>query len=367
MSRFKRLAGNIDYPFISFLFILTVFGLVMLASASSDLARSQFGSSFYYLEHQILYGLLPGLVGFFVGLFVDYHLWAKYSIYLFILSVALLLMVFTPLGFHALGADRWLHFGAFSFQPGEIVKFTFIVYMAAWLTKAKDRVSGFATGLLPFGLLLGSVLLPLVLQPATTTAVLIAAGALAMYFTAGAKLRYIGLIVLAGLLVLGALLLITPYRLERVTGFLNKQTNTLGANYQINQAMTAIGSGGLFGVGYGRSTAKLHFLPEPIGDSIFAVIGEELGFVGAASLIVLFLLFIWRGLKVAKNAPDAFGRLMVTGFMAIIGLQAFINIGAISGVIPLTGVPLPFVSYGGTALAILLTMGGVTAQVAMRK
>ncbi|MCL4404140.1 putative lipid II flippase FtsW [Patescibacteria group bacterium] len=363
----KRLAGNIDYAFISFLFILTVFGLVMLASASSDLARSQFGSSFYYLEHQIIYGLIPGVIGFFVGLFVDYHVWAKYSVYLLILSIALLLLVFTPLGFHALGADRWLHFGSFSFQPGEIVKFTFIVYAAAWLSRGKSRTASFSGGLLPFGLLLGSVLLPLILQPATTTAVLIGAGALAMYFTAGAKVRYIGVVILAGLLVLGALLLITPYRLERVTGFLNKQSNTLGTNYQINQAMTAIGSGGLFGVGYGRSTAKLHFLPEPIGDSIFAVIGEELGFVGGMALVLLFLLFIWRGLKIAKNAPDTFGRLVVTGFMTIIGLQAFINIGAISGVIPLTGVPLPFVSYGGTALAILLTMGGVTTQIAMRR
>ena len=363
----KRLAGNIDYAFISFLFILTVFGLVMLSSASSDLARSQFGSSFYYLEHQIIYGLIPGIVGFFIGLFVDYHVWAKYSVYLLILSVVLLLLVFTPLGFHALGADRWLHFGSFSFQPGEIVKFTFIVYVASWLSRGKSRTASFASGLLPFSLLLGSVLLPLILQPATTTAVLIGAGALAMYFTAGAKVRYIGTVVLAGLLVLGALLLITPYRLERVTGFLNKQSNTLGTNYQVNQAMIAIGSGGLFGVGYGRSTAKLHFLPEPIGDSIFAVIGEELGFVGGIVLIVLFLLFVWRGLKIAKNAPDNFGRLMVTGFMVIIGLQAFINIGAISGVIPLTGVPLPFVSYGGTALAVLLTMGGVTTQVAMRR
>lgn len=363
----KRLSGNIDYAFITFLFALTVFGLVMLASASSDLARAQFGSSLYYVEHQILYGLLPGIVGFFIGLFVDYHLWAKYSVYLLILSVVLLLLVFTPLGFHALGSDRWLHFGPLSFQPGEVVKFTFTIYAAAWLAQGKARAQSFLKGLLPFGLLLGSVLLPLILQPATTTAVLIAASALAMYFTAGAKIRYIGLVVLVGALAFVALLFITPYRLERVTGFLNKQSNTLSTNYQINQALIAIGSGGLWGVGYGRSTTKLHFLPEPIGDSIFAVIGEELGFVGAGGLVLVFLFFIWRGLRIAKNAPDTFGRLMVTGFMTIIGLQAFINIGAISGVIPLTGVPLPFVSYGGTALAVLLTMGGVTTQVAMRK
>ncbi len=363
----KRLAGSIDYVFVTFLFILTVFGLVMLTSASSDLARSQFGDSFYYLKHQIFYGLLPGIVGFFVGLLVDYHFWAKISIWLLLLSIGLLLLVFTPLGFHALGADRWLHFGSFTFQPGEVVKFTFIVYAAAWLAKGKVRAQSFGAGLLPFALLLGSVILPLVLQPATTTAVLIAAGALAMYFAAGAKWRYILLVILIGAVAFAALLLITPYRLERVTGFLNKDTNALSTNYQINQSLIAIGSGGLWGVGYGRSTTKLHFLPEPIGDSIFAVIGEELGFVGAGALILLFLLFVWRGLKVAKRAPDAFGRLIVTGFMTIIGLQAFIHIGAISGVLPLTGVPLPFISYGGTALAILLTMGGITTQVAMRK
>ncbi len=363
----KRLAGNIDYAFVTFLFILTVFGLVMLASASSDLARSQFGDSFYYLKHQIFFGLLPGLVGFFAGLLIDYHFWAKLSVWLLALSIGLLLLVFTPLGFHALGADRWVHFGSFSFQPGEIVKFTFIIYAAAWLAKGKVRAQSFGKGLLPFGLLLGSVILPLILQPATTTAVLIVAGALAMYFAAGAKARYIGLIILLGAAAFAALVFITPYRLQRVTGFLDKQSNALTTNYQLNQAMIAIGSGGLWGVGYGRSTTKLHFLPEPIGDSIFAVIGEELGFVGSGALVLVFLLFVWRGLKIAKNAPDAFGRLMVTGFMTIIGLQAFINIGAISGVIPLTGVPLPFISYGGTALVALLTMGGITTQIAMRK
>ncbi len=363
----KRLAGNIDYPFITFLFILTVFGLVMLTSASSDLARSQFGDSFYYLKHQIFFGLLPGLIGFFAGLFIDYHFWAKISIGLLALSIGLLLLVFTPLGFHALGADRWIHFGSFSFQPGEIVKFTFIVYAAAWLAKGRMRVQSFSRGLLPFGLLLSSVIIPLILQPATTTAALIVAGAIAMYFTAGAKARYIALMVLFGAAVFVALVFITPYRFQRITGFLHKQSNQLTTNYQLNQAMIAIGSGGLWGVGYGRSTTKLHFLPEPIGDSIFAVIGEELGFVGSISLILVFLLFIWRGLKIAKHAPDTFGRLLVTGFMTIIGLQAFINIGAISGVIPLTGVPLPFISYGGTALATLLTMGGITTQIAMRK
>jgi cell division protein FtsW len=363
----KRLAGNIDYAFVTFLFILTVFGLVMLTSASSDLARSQFGDSFYYLKHQIFFGLLPGLVGFFAGLFIDYHFWAKISVWLIALSIGLLLLVFTPLGFHALGADRWVHFGSFSFQPGEIVKFTFIVYAAAWLAKGKMRAQSFGNGLLPFGLLLGSVILPLILQPATTTAVLIAVGALAMYFAAGAKIRYISLIVLLGAAAFAALVFVTPYRFQRVTGFLNKQSNVLTTNYQLNQAMIAIGSGGLWGVGYGRSTTKLHFLPEPIGDSIFAVIGEELGFVGSGALIIVFLLFIWRGLKIAKNASDAFGRLMVTGFMTIIGFQTFVNIGAISGVIPLTGVPLPFISYGGTALVTLLTMGGITTQIAMRK
>lgn len=356
-----------DYVFISFLAILVIFGLVMLSSASSDLSQTKFGNSYYYLTHQILYGLLPGLLGFFVAFFFNYQVWKKLGLPLLILGIVFLLLVFTPLGFKAYGADRWLSIAGFGFQPGEFVKVAFLIYMAAWISKNQARSKSFMEGLVPFLILLGSVLVPLVLQPATTTAVLILVAAITMYFTAGAKIRFIAFMALAGALALVLLILVTPYRMQRVLGFLDPASDPLGSTYQINQSPIAIGSGGITGVGYGRSTTKLHYLPEPIGDSIFAVIAEELGFIGSIALILFFLTFVWRGFIISKSTPDAFGRLLGTGFMTLIGLQVFVHIGANSGLIPLTGVPLPFVSYGGTALAAFLTMSGLVANISMKR
>lgn len=356
-----------DYVFVAFLALLIVFGLVMLSSASSDLSQTKFGNSYYYLMHQIFYGLMPGLVGFFVALFFDYQIWKKLGLPLLVLGIVFLILVFTPLGFKAYGADRWLSIGGFGFQPGEFVKVAFLIYMAAWISKSQARGKSFTGGLVPFLILLGSVLVPLILQPATTTAVLILIATITMYFTGGAKIRFIAFMVLAGALALSLLILFTPYRMQRVLSFLDPASDPLGSTYQINQSLIAIGSGGLTGVGYGRSTTKLHYLPEPIGDSIFAVIGEELGFVGSLVMIFFFLVFIWRGLTIARAAPDIFGRLLGTGFMTLIGLQVFVHIGANSGLIPLTGVPLPFVSYGGTALAVFLTMSGLIANISMKR
>jgi len=366
LSKFQRSSAP-DYSFIAFLIILVVFGLVMLTSASSDVSQLKFGDSFYYLKHQILYGLLPGLLGFFVAVFFNYQNWKKWGLPLLLASVALLLLVFTPLGFKAFGSERWLSIGGFSIQPGELVKITFLIYMAAWISKNQARSKSFVEGLVPFLILLGGVLVPLILQPSTTTAVLILAATLAMYFTAGAKIRFLFSIAIIAAFAVVSLLFITPYRMQRVLGFLDPNSDPLGNTYQINQSLMAIGSGGLTGVGYGRSTTKLNYLPEPIGDSIFAVIGEELGFIGSIALIFFFLLFIWRGLVIARASPDIFGRLMGIGFMTVIGFQAFIHIGANTGLIPLTGVPLPFISYGGTALAVLLTMSGIVVNISMKR
>ncbi len=366
ISRFTK-GGAPDYVFIAFLIILVVFGLVMLTSASSDLAKTKFGDSYYYLKHQIIYGLIPGLVGFFLALFLPLKVWEKISLPALFLSIIFLLLVFSPLGLRALGADRWISIGGIGFQPGEIVKFTFLIYMAAWIGRNRSRAKSVTHGLLPMLVLLGFVIVPLILQPATTTAVLIFTSVITMYFTAGAKMRYLFWIGIVAAVALVALVFITPYRMQRVLSFMNPDADPLGKTYQINQTLIAIGSGGMWGVGYGRSTTKLHYLPEPIGDSIFAVIGEELGFVGSAALIIFFLFFVWRGLSIAKKAPDGFGRLAAMGFSTLIGLQAFVHIGANSGLIPLTGVPLPFISYGGTALAVFLTMSGIIVTISRRR
>ena len=248
LSKFQRSSAP-DYSFIAFLIILVVFGLVMLTSASSDVSQLKFGDSFYYLKHQILYGLLPGLLGFFVAVFFNYQNWKKWGLPLLLASVALLLLVFTPLGFKAFGSERWLSIGGFSIQPGELVKITFLIYMAAWISKNQARSKSFVEGLVPFLILLGGVLVPLILQPSTTTAVLILAATLAMYFTAGAKIRFLFSIAIIAAFAVVSLLFITPYRMQRVLGFLDPNSDPLGNTYQINQSLMAIGSGGLTGVG----------------------------------------------------------------------------------------------------------------------
>lgn len=359
----RNKASAPDYVFIGLVAVLAIFGLVMLTSASSDLAEARFGNSFYYLNHQILNGLIAGVIGFLVGAFTYYRTWERLAIPLLIITIILLILVFTPFGLTTKGASRWISIGGFSLQPAEILKLTFFVYLAAWLAKSGERSKKLLTGFLPFMILVGAIIMLIVFQPSTTTAAIIFASALATYFTAGGKVSFLALAVLLAGLGLSILVYFTPYRLQRITTFLNPEANELGEGYHLNQSLNAIGSGGWFGVGYGQSTTKLRSLPEPIGDSIFAVIAEEFGFVGALFLVIVFLVLVLRGLGIARAAPDNFGRLLVTGFITLIGIQAFVNIGAVSGLIPFTGVPLPFVSFGGTALATFLTMSGIMINV----
>lgn len=356
--------GAPDYVFIGIIIMLTVIGLVMLASASSDLAQERFGNSYYYIEHQIVNGLLVGVIGFLIGLLVPLKLWEKYSLYIFLLSLAFLALVFVPsLGIYTKGAERWLNIGGFNFQPGELLKLTFLVFLSAWAARDKERGKTISRGLIPFIFILGIPVGLLFLQPATTIAVILVVAVLAAYFAAGAKIRYIVVIILLGLVTVGVLISTTGYRMDRITSYLNPDSDPLGKTYHISQSLNAIGAGGLWGVGFGNSTTKLKYLPEPIGDSIFAVIGEEFGFVGSMFVVLLFGVFIWRGFFIARRARDNFSRSLAVGFTTLIGFQAFVNIGAISGLLPLTGIPLPFISYGGTALAVFLTMCGILANI----
>lgn len=363
MRRSSLRSRTPDYLFVGLLAALVVFGLVMLASASSDLAKLRFGDSFYYLKHQIYFGLLPGVVGFFAGLFVPLRKLEKFAVPMLVISIVFLALVFTPLGLQIKGSDRWLALGPLSFQPGELIKLTFLVFLGSWIARNKERIKSFVKGFVPFLILLGAVTGLLVAQPSTSIAVIIFLASAAMYFAAGARFRFLFAAGVLLAIAVGGLILVTPYRMERILSYLHPNSDPLGATYHINQAVTAIGAGGIWGVGYGQSTTKLKYLPEPIGDSIFAVIGEELGFVGALSLVLIFMVFVLRGFAIARGVTDMFSRLLVIGFISLIGFQAFINIAAISGIIPLTGVPLPFVSYGGTALAVFLTMGGIVANI----
>jgi cell division protein FtsW len=357
-------AHSPDVFFFAVVVILLVFGFAMLASASSDLGKTQFNNSYYYLEHQAAFGLSLGILGFALGYFIPYQKFRTIAFPLLIVSIACLALVFTKLGTAASGASRWLRLGPLSFQPAEVMKLTYLLYLAAWLANTKiNRSKDLQNGLMPFALITGLIALLLVLQPATSTVVILITAGLVVYFVSGAPFKYIATVVGVGVAAVALLVVITPYRLARVTGFLNQTSNTQGQNYQLNQALIAIGSGGPTGQGYGQSAVKASYLPDPIDDSIFAVVAEELGFIGAGALVALFCMYTFRLYWLARKTSDKFGRMLLIGFGTVVALQAFVNMASISGVIPLTGVPLPFISYGGTALAIFLTMSGIALNV----
>lgn len=355
-----------DYFFVGLAAMLVIFGLVMLTSASSDKAKEKFGDSYYYLKHQAINGLLPGIIGFTFASLFFYRRWAKISAILLILNIVLLLLIFSPLGLGTKGASRWLNIYDFSFQPGELLKLTFLAYLAAWLSKNQSRGKSTTSGFLPFIFLLGSIAILLLLQPSTTTAIIIFLVSMLMYFASGARVKFIfaaGFVAIFGLLLLFAFGG-DNYRIQRIKTFLNPEaSDELTSGYHIKQTLMAIGSGGIDGIGFGKSKSKINYLPEPLSDSIFAIIAEEMGFIGSISLVAIFFLLIWRGLKIARASPDNFGKILAVGFISLIGLQVFINIGAVSGLIPLTGVPLPFISYGGTALAVFLTISGIIVNI----
>ena len=361
--RTLRSTGSPDYTIIFCIASLVIFGLVMLASASSHLGKLKFDDSYYYLKHQLLYGLSIGIIGFLAASKIYYRYYEKIAIILLVISIVLLVLVFTPLGIDSGGAERWLKLGPLSFQPSETLKIAFIFYLAAWLGNNLKRTKSFGRGFLPFLIVSAIVSGLLVKQPATSTAAMLMAVGLIIYFVSGARLSYILAAVTAGVLALAIIVLITPYRLTRIMSFLNQDANPQVEGYHINQAKNAIGSGGLWGVGYGQSTVKVKYLPEPIGDSIFAVVAEEFGFAGSFTLIMVFLILSFKILWMSRRVRDKFAQLLLIGFGSLIALQAFVNIGAISGILPLTGVPLPFISYGGTALAVFMTIGGIIVNI----
>lgn len=335
----------------------------MLTSASSDLGQFKFQDSYFYLKHQLLYGLTAGVAGFWFASKFYYRHYQKLAILFLMASLIMLVLVFTPMGVVSGGASRWIEIGPVTFQPSELLKISFIIYLASWLGNKSYRQENFFSGFLPFLIITGFIGFLLILQPSTSTAAILLATALIIYFKSGARTAYIIYAILLGLALFLIISYLTPYRWDRIKTFLNPAENTRTASYQLNQALIAIGSGGLSGVGYGKSTTKLHYLPQPIDDSIFAVIAEELGFIGSIILILAFATIVIRSFLLSRKILDEFGQLLLVGFGSLIAIQAFMHIGAISGLIPLTGVPLPFISYGGTALAVFMTISGIIVNI----
>lgn len=348
-----------DWFFIALVLGLTAFGLVMVANASVVEAYRDFGDKLYYFKLQLQWVGL-GLLGFILTSLFDYRRLRLLAAPLLIVSLIFLALVLVPgLGTKALGAQRWLGIGVFRFQPAELAKLAFVLYLAAFMSQKRS--------VWPFLILLTVLIGLIILEPDLGTAVIIGATGLVVFFASGAPIFWLGGIVVISFLVGLGLIFLSPYRRERVLTFFNPSRDPLGASYHIRQILLALGSGGLFGLGLGQSRQKYEYLPEAATDSIFAVIAEELGFIGGFLLIVVFLLLIWRGFKVAKEAPDKFGSLLAIGIISWIGFQTLINLSAIAALVPLTGVPLPFISYGGSSLVLILIASGILVNISKQK
>ncbi len=339
---------------------LSLFGILMVYDSSVAIAIRDFGNQYYYVREQVKW-LVAGMAVLVVFSLLDYHAWRALALPLLLGTLVLLLAVFLPgLGVRALGAHRWINFGFFILQPAELAKLSLIVYLSAWFT-SRERGR-----LLAFVLLMAMVVGLVLLEPDLGTSIIIVATSIFVYFASGAPIRNFAILLplLAGGLLLVAV--ISPYRMARLTTFLHPNEDTLGSSYHIHQALLAIGSGGWIGVGVGQSRQKYEYLPEANTDSIFAIIAEEFGFIGGLAVILGFVFLIWRGFRVAKRAPDTFGTLIALGVTGWIAAQTIINISAMVALMPLTGVPLPFISYGGSSLIIMLAAVGILLNVSRK-
>lgn len=359
---------SVDRVLLIIILTLVTIGFLIFSSASLGLLARD-GAHFSSVAFsQIVFGIIGGGIGMFLTSQIYYKNLRKYAFYIFLITCVLTLAVFVPgIGFAHGGAQRWLMIAGFSFQPAELLKIGFIIYMATWLSGVHKQISSFKHGTLPFIGIVGIVGCILLLQPDTDTFLLMGTAGLAMFITAGGSWRDVGLMFLSGVLLLVVLAFTRPYIMDRFTTFLDPSDDPQGKSYQIQQSLIAIGSGGFLGRGFGQSIQKFEYLPEPIGDSIFAVFSEEFGFLGSSSLIMLLSFFTFRGYRIASHAPDLFGMLLVVGFMTLIVIQAFLNIAAMLSLAPLMGLTLPFVSHGGTALLTTLTAVGIVLNVSKYK
>lgn len=356
--------GKVDKPFLFTSIILMVVGFFIFSSASLGLLAKESSNYSGVAFSQMVLGLFLGTVAMIGTSRLDFRIWRSLAFWIFLLAVTLNILVLVPsIGFEHAGARRWLMLGTVSFQTSEVMKIAFILYFAAWAASIKDRIKTFRSGFLPLLILFAISAVLLLKQPDTDNLILIILTGVVMFVAAGGKWRYVFLIALAGIIGIIFLAYTKPYIMQRITTFFDPQADALGASYQIQQSLIAIGSGGLFGRGFGQSVQKFTYLPEPVGDSIFAVAAEEFGFVGSLFLLTIFIFFATRGLKVASRTPNTFGRLTIVGIVIMIVSQAFVNIGAMLGVIPLSGITLPFISHGGTSLFVTLFEVGIVLSI----
>jgi len=352
-----------DKPLIFIVGAIVVFGLIMLSSASSVISYNTYQDSYYLFKHQ-LFGLVIGLAAFWFFSRIDYQVWRKYALLMLISSIGLLLLVFIPGLAGTWGTSRsWINVFGYSLQPSEFVKITFLLYLAAWLEGRKNKLAEISRGIGPFVAILGVIALLMILQPDMGTLTIIALTSLVVYFIGGGRLKHIVSLILLGLVALIIMINIYPYQANRFKCMMDPSFSKQEICYQINQSLIAVGSGGFFGRGLGASRQKFLYLPQAENDAIFPIISEETGFIFSAGLILLYLALFYRGVVIAKNAPDDFGKILAVGIVSWITMQALINIGGMVNIMPMTGVPLPMVSYGGSAMLVALASIGILANV----
>lgn len=350
---------GLDYTLMTVVALLLGIGIVMVYTSSTAVAREDFGNPYYFLQRQIMWVVLGfASMAFFAN--ISPWFWQKHARTILLAAIVLLVLVIIPgIGIYRLGARRWLGAGPFQFQPSELAKFAFIMWLSNYLSRHAREVPYFVRGLLPPLLVLGLLFGLIMLEPDLGTSMTLGGTGALMLFAAGAQLSHLAGLGLVGALGIFALAKIDEERWSRITTFLNPWADPTDSGYQIIQALLAFGSGGLFGVGLGASRQKYFYLPERHTDMIYAVLGEELGFIGAVLVLLLFFAFAWRGYRIAIQAPDRFTSLLAAGVTSLITLQAAMNIAVVTASIPSTGIPLPFLSYGGTSLVITLSGVGI--------
>ena len=352
-----------DFVLLSVILLLLFFGLFFLSSASSSLAFFRHGDTYRFVKQQVTHGILPGILLFYIALRVDYKLYRKTSLVFLILSFLFLGLVFIPSLTGGFGtAQSWVSIAGFTFQPSEFVKLFFIIFLAGWFDRKGGDIKSLKASTIPFVIILLLISTLLIKQPDIGTLSIILFTSLLIYYAAGAKLTHLISIFIAGTIAFVAMIKAAPYRMHRFIAWLNPEVDPQGIGWQIKQSLIAVGSGGWFGMGLGASRQK-SYLPMPANDSIFAVIAEEIGFVFTVLFLILFIILIFRGFKIIKEAPDNFAKLVVLGITAWIAIQLFINVAGMIQLAPLTGVPLPFISLGGTNLVITMIAMGIMANI----
>jgi cell division protein FtsW len=348
--------------FFTVLFLLAI-GVVMVYSSSAVSAYVNYNDGYFFLKRQLVWAAL-GIVAMLFTMSVDYHVWRRLANPIIIVTLILLILVLVPgLGKVVNGARRWLGFGSLYLQPSEIAKLSMVLFCSESLARNQDKITSFLRGLLPQLLILLVVFGLILKEPDLGTALAIGGTVFVLLFTAGAKIYHLASLGLAGVAGIVVAIIVEPYRLRRLFAFSDPWADPLDSGYHIIQSLYAIGSGGLFGVGLGRSREKFLYLPEPHTDFIFAIVGEEMGFLGTVLVLLLFAVFLWRGTRTAIRSGERYAGLLAIGITGLIVGQAILNMGVVSGVLPTTGVPLPFLSFGGSSLVITLFSAGVLLNV----